>query len=196
MHTTNGTNTHNGHGFVDLGLPSGTLWATCNVGATSPEQAGLFFAFGETIGFTAEQVEKGVRRFNKTSYKAKKFTSDITLEEDAAHACMGGNWRMPTKAECQELIDNCDVVWTDDYGGTGVKGSVFTSRVNGNSVFFPAAGYCLNSSVYEVGSYGDYWSASWLSSVDAWCLFFSSRTQYVDLKFRYYGYSVRGVCKR
>ena len=196
MHTTNKTNTHNGHEYVDLGLPSGTLWATCNVGATSPEQAGLYFAFGETKGFTAEQVKKGVRRFNKTSYKAKKFTSDITLEEDAAHACMGGNWRMPTKAECQELIDNCDVVWTDDYNGTGVKGRVFTSRVNGNSVFFPAAGYCLNSSVYEVGSYGDYWSASWLSSVDAWCLFFSSRTQYVDLKFRYYGYSVRGVCKR
>ena len=196
MHTTNKTNTHNGHEYVDLGLPSGTLWATCNVGATSPEQAGLYFAFGETKGFTAEQVKKGVRRFNKTSYKAKKFTSDITLEEDAAHACMGGNWRMPTKAECQELIDNCDVVWTDDYNGTGVKGRVFTSRVNGNSVFFPAAGYCLNSSVYEVGSYGDYWSASWLSSVDAWCLFFSSRTQYVDLKFRYYGFSVRGVCKR
>ena len=196
MRTTNGTNTHNGHGFVDLGLPSGTLWATCNVGAKEAEQTGLYFAFGETTGYSAEQVEKGVRRFNKTSYKAKKFTSDITLEEDAAHACMGGNWRMPTKAECQELIDNCDVVWTDDYGGTGVKGSFFTSRVNGNSVFFPAAGYCLNSSVYEVGSYGDYWSASWLSSVDAWCLFFSSRTQYVDLKFRYYGYSVRGVCKR
>ena len=196
MRTTNGTNTHNGNEYVDLGLSSGTLWATCNVGATSPEQAGLYFAFGEITGYSAEQVEKGVRRFNKTSYKAKKFTSDITLEEDAAHACMGENWRMPTKAECQELIDNCDVVWTDDYGGTGFKGSVFTSRVNGNSVFFPAAGYCLNSSVYEVGSYGDYWSASWLSSVDAWCLFFSSRTQYVDLKFRYYGFSVRGVCKR
>ena len=196
MRTTNGTNTHNGHGFVDLGLPSGTLWATCNVGAKEAEQTGLYFAFGETTGYSAEQVEKGVRRFNKTSYKAKKFKSDLTLEEDAARVCMGGNWRMPTKAECQELIDNCDVVWRFNYNRTGVAGRVFTSKINGNSVFFPAAGYCLNSSLYEVGSYGDYWSASWLSSVDAWCLFFSSRTQYVDLKFRYYGYSVRGVCKR
>ena len=196
MHTTNRTNTHNGHEFVDLGLPSGTLWATCNVGATSPEQAGLYFAFGETKGFTAEQVEKGVRRFNKTSYKAKKFTSDLTLEEDAAHAYMGGKWRMPTKAESKELIGNCGVSWTENYNETGVAGCIFTSKINGNSVFFPAAGYCLNSSVYEVGSYGDYWSASWGSPSGAWFLGFYSGDQYVYGSYRFYGQSVRGVCKR
>ena len=64
---TNKVNTHNGHKFVDLGLPSGTLWATCNVGATSPEQAGLYFAFGETKDFTAEQVESGERAFDDES---------------------------------------------------------------------------------------------------------------------------------
>ena len=194
--TSNVTNTHNGHEFVDLGLPSGALWATCNVGATSPEQAGLYFAFGETEGFTAEQVTSGVRAFNSESYKASAISADLTLAQDVAHSYMGGKWRMPTKAESKELIGNCGVSWTENYNETGVAGCIFTSKINGNSVFFPAAGYCLNSSVYEVGSYGDYWSASWLSSVDAWCLFFSSRTQYVDLKFRYYGYSVRGVCKR
>ena len=198
MRTTNGTNTHNGHEYVDLGLPSGLLWATCNVGATSPEQAGLYFAFGETTGYSAEQVEKGVRKFNKTSYKAKQFTSDLTLEEDAAHACMGGKWRMPTMAECQELIDNCDAMWTENYGGTGVKGSAFTSRVNGNSVFFPAAGLCSDSSVINVDSCGYYWSASRNLFSGVWYLYFNSGNFLVDYLcyYWYFGYSVRGVCKR
>ena len=198
MRTTNGTNTHNGHEFVDLGLPSGTLWATCNVGATSPEQAGMYFAFGETTGFTAEQVEKGIRKFNKTSYTAKKITSDLTLEQDAAHACMGGKWRMPTYDEFQELIDNCSVVWTDDYNGTGVKGRIFTSRVNGYSVFFPAAGLCSDSSVINVDSCGYYWLASRNSFSGAWYLYFNSGNFLVDYLcyYWYFGYSVRGVCKR
>ena len=100
--------------FVDLGLPSGTLWATRNVGATSPEQAGLYFAWGETVGYTAEQVP-GVRKFDPASYKASGISDDLTLEHDAAHSYMGGDWRMPTYDECQELIDNCDASWMDDY---------------------------------------------------------------------------------
>ena len=101
--------------FVDLGLPSGTLWATCNVGATSPEQAGLYFVWGETTGYTAEQVASGVRAFKSGSYKAASISADLTLEQDAAHVNLGGDWRMPTKDEWRELIDNCNVVWTDDY---------------------------------------------------------------------------------
>ena len=193
MHTINETNTHNGHGFVDLGLPSGTLWATCNVGATSPEQAGLYFAFGETTGYSAEQVKKGERSFDSASYTAPSVSDNLTLEQDAAHVNLGGNWRMPTKAECQELIDNCDASWTDDYNGTGVAGKVFTSTVNGKSVFLPAAGYCSNSSVYYVGSYGYYWSASWDSSSYAWYLVFYSGYQYLNGYYRYYGFPVRGV---
>ena len=195
MYTTNGANTHNGHEFVDLGLPSGTLWATCNVGATSPEQAGLFFAFGETIGFTAEQVEKGVRKFDSASYTASSVSGNLTLEQDAACVNLGGNWRIPTYDEFQELIDNCSVVWTDDYNGTGVKGRIFTSRVNGYSVFFPASGRCRLSSVSGVGWYGLYWSASWYFSFACY-LYFDSGCQVLDDYDRYYGYSVRGVCKR
>ena len=112
--SSNVTNTHNGHEFVDLGLPSGTLWATCNVGATSPEQAGLYFAFGETTGFTAEQVESGERVFDEKSYIAKDMSIIFSLKQDTANHYMGGKWRMPTKAEYQELRDNCDGVWTDD----------------------------------------------------------------------------------
>ena len=94
-------NVCNGHEFVDLGLPSGTLWATCNVGATSPEQAGLYFAWGETVGYTAEQVKSGERVFDKVSYKARDILKNLTLEQDVAHVNLGGNWRMPTQKELQ-----------------------------------------------------------------------------------------------
>ena len=196
MRTTNGTNTHNGHEFVDLGLPSRTLWATCNVGATSPEQAGLYFAFGETKGFTAEQVKKGERSFFWKDYVEKITSSDLSLEQDAAHVHMGGEWRMPTKAECQELLNKCNVMWTKNYNRTGVAGKLFTSKVNGNSVFFPAVGYCYNSSVCYVGSGGDYWSSTLGSSEVAWYLYFYSVDKGLYNRSRYYGYSVRGVCKR
>ena len=193
--TSNVTNTHNGHKFVDLGLPSGLLWATCNVGATSPEQAGLYFAWGETTGYTAEQVP-GVRAFDSASYTASAISADLTLEEDAAHSYMGGKWRMPTKDEWQELRDNCNVMWTKNYNRTGVAGRVFKSKVNGNTVFFPAAGYCYNSSVYGVGSYGHYWSASWISSSYAWYLYLNYNGQILSCGGRCYGYPARGVCKR
>ena len=198
MHPNNEVNIHNGHAFVDLGLPSETLWATRNVGATSPEQAGLYFAWGETTGYSAEQVEKGVRRFNKASYKAKKFKSDLTLEEDSAYACMGGKWRMPTFDEWQELSDNCNAAWTDNYNGTGVAGIILTSKVNGNSVFFPATGVCSDSSVINVGSCGYIWSASWNSLFGAWYLYFNSGNFLVDYLcyYWYFGFSVRGVYKR
>lgn len=185
---------------VDLGLS--VKWAAGNVGAASPEQAGLYFAWGETTGYTAEQVTAGVRTFSSSEYSsgpAASISTDLTLEQDAARANLGGNWRMPTKDEYQELIDNCDVTWTDDYNGTGVKGSVFTSRVNGNSVFLPSVGYCqdYDSSVLGVGESGYFWSASWSSSSNAWYLYFNSIFQAVEIadNFRYYGRPVRGVCE-
>ena len=181
---------------VNLGLPSGLKWAAGNIGADNPEDYGLYFAWGETTGYTAEQVKSGVRKFDSASYTASAISTDLKPEQDAAHVNLGGNWRMPTKAEFQELIDNCNVTWTNDYNGTGIKGRIFTSKVNGKSVFFPAAGYCYNSSVDDVGSYDYYWSASRYSSYYAWSLSDSSGS--MDLKydeFRYYGYSVRGVFK-
>ena len=189
---------YNGYEYVDLGLPSGLKWATCNVGATSPEHTGLYFAWGETIGYTANQVTNGERLFTKDVYNAGPaafINTDLTLEQDAAHAYMGGKWRMPTEAEYQELLDNCDVVWTDDYNETGVKGLVFTSKSNGKLVFFPATGVCNGSSVKGVGLNGIYCSASWRSSSYAFNLFFHSHGQYMSDGGRLYGYSVRGVCE-
>ena len=192
--------THNGYEYVDLGLPSGLKWATCNIGAISPEQAGLYFAWGETTGYTSEQVTSGVRNFNMDVYNtgpAASISTDLTLEHDAAYVNLGGKWRMPTYDECQELIDNCDAVWTDDYNGTGVVGKVFTSKVNGNSVFFPTAGYCDNSYVNHVGSNGLYWSASWKSSTETytWVLSLYSGGQKLANGSKHTGIPVRGVFK-
>ena len=179
--------------YVDLGLS--VKWATCNVGASSPEQAGLYFAWGETTGYTTEQIKSWVRSFYPSEYEAASISGNLTLDQDAANVNLGGNWRMPTKAEFQELIDNCNVVCTDDYNGTGVSGNVFTSKVNGNSVFFPAAGRCYGSDVGLVGEDGRYWSASWDSSSDAWSLCFGSGSQDVYTDDRTCGLSVRGVCE-
>ena len=184
---------YNGYEYVDLGLS--VKWATCNVGATSPEQAGLYFAWGETVGYTAEQVTSGVRAFDKASYTASAISTDLTLEQDAAHVNLGGNWRMPNKDEYQELLDNCNVVWMDDYNGTGVAGRVFISKVNGNSIFFPATGYCWYSLVEKFGSEGCYWSASWDSEYNAGYFFFNSGVHDLWWGGRDYGYSVRGVCE-
>ena len=190
--------THNGYEYVDLGLSSGLKWATCNVGATSPEEYGLYFAWGETVGYTGEQVTSGVKTFTNDEYKsgpAASISADLTLEQDAAHVNLGGNWRMPTQAEYQELFDNCDAVWTEDYNGTGVAGRIFTSKVNGNTIFFSATGQCNNSNVYFVGSGGHCWSTSWSSSKSAWYLGFNSNSHGLYYLDRYYGFPVRGVFK-
>ena len=193
------TQVYNGYEYVDLGLPSGLKWATCNVGATSPEQPGLYFAWGETTGYTAEQVKSRERVFSSRVYNAgsaASISADLTLEQDAAHANLGGNWRMPTKAEFEELIDNCTGTWTTDYNGTGIAGRIITSKSNGNSIFLPASSYCMDSSVNYVGSYGYYWSASWSSSTGACNLRFLSGNAHVgDYLARCYGQPVRGVFK-
>ena len=178
---------------VDLGLS--IKWAAGNIGAMKPEDYGLYFAWGETTGFTADQVENGERVFDEASYTASAISTDLTLEQDAARANLGGNWRMPTKDECQELLDNCDVTWTNDYNGTGVKGRIFTSRVNGNSVFLPAAGEYYDSSENWGGEIGSYWSASWSSPYFVSLLNFDSGSQGLSSRDRCYGCSVRGVCE-
>ena len=178
---------------VDLGLS--VKWAAGNIGAKNPEDYGLYFAWGETTGYTAEQVENGERVFYDASYTASAISADLTLEQDAARANLGGDWRMPTKAEYQELIDNCNAVWTENYNGTGVKGRIFTSKVNGNSVFLPAAGYCDNSGGSLVGEEGLYWSASWKSSPSALILEFYSDGQFLGFYQRSCGLSARAVCE-
>ena len=120
----NTTGFHRGYKFVDLGFLSGLKWATCNVGAKEAEQAGLYFAFGETTGAKiGQEMNLPPMFFTENSYNTENISSPYGILSpscDAARVCMGGEWRMPTKDEWRELIDNCNAVWTKNYNRTGV----------------------------------------------------------------------------
>ena len=197
----------NGYSYVDLGLPSRLKWAKYNVGAEKETDAGLYFAWGETTGYTASQVGTD-KQFSWSDYKYGKSSSKLTkynqsdgktvLEstDDAASQIMGSDWRMPTEAEFQELLSGTTNEWIANYNGTGVNGRKFTAS-NGNSIFIPAAGFCTNGSVYEVGYDGNVWSSS-LDASDpsyAWGLSFGSGGCSMLDSNRYEGQSVRGVRK-
>ena len=203
---------YNGHAYVDLGLPSGTLWATMNVGANSPTDYGLYFAWGETQGYTASQVGngEGQKKFDWTDYRwtddggstmSKYNASDgkttLDLDDDAAHVNWGGDWHMPTEEQCRELYNSeyTTFQWADDYQGSGINGRLFTSVSNSNTLFIPAAGSGDGGLVEEVGNGGWFWSSSLYSkdAKHAWCLYYITYTADVGYINRYYGLSVRGV---
>ena len=196
-----------GYEYVDLGLS--VKWAKCNVGAEKETDAGLYFAWGETTGYTASQVGTD-KQFSLSDYKyGNSSSSDLTkynqsdsktvLEsaDDAASQIMGGDWRMPTKDEFQELLSNTNKEWITNYNGSGVNGYKFTSKINGNSIFIPAAGYCNSGSVGNVGNRGYVWSSSLNTSNHslAWSLGFNSGDCNMYYNYRCNGQSVRGVRK-
>ena len=135
--------------LVNLGLPSGTLWADRNLGANAPEQYGNYYRFGETVRFTEKSPE----------YVYDKIEGNIAgTDRDAATVNLGKNYRMPTFDQIIELLEECTWTWTEQNGVNGMK----VTGPNGNSIFLPALGYRNSSSVtfYSVGSNGYYWSAS------------------------------------
>lgn len=198
---------NNGHKYVDLGLPSRTLWATCNVGASKPTDGGLYFQWGDTKGYTKEQVGTGdgKKKFYWSDYKwnpsgdGKTFTKYTTegatleLEDDAANVNMGGDWHIPTNEQIRELLDNTTSTWTEQ---NYVKGRLFTSKKdNTKSIFIPVAGAAWFGLILASEGYGGIWS-SVINVGNAnygQCLYFSSR--YINLHgdYRDYGFSVRGV---
>lgn len=197
---------NNGHDYVDLNLPSGTLWSTCNVGASKPSDAGLYFQWGDTNGYTKEQVGTGEGQ--------KKFASDgsdykfgvypnypiytttgviLDLEDDAAHVHMGGDWHMPTPDQIKELTANTTSTWTTQ---DGVNGRLFTSKKDGSkSIFIPAAGGAWDGSVQYSGDDGGVWSSMLYtgSANSGQGLYFFSGNVYLGYDYRCYGLSVRGV---
>lgn len=200
----------NGHEWVDLGLPSGTLWATCNVGANSPEEYGDYFAWGETkkknnYNWNTYKFYKG-SGFKITKYCSRSTggyqgrTDNLTVlqpSDDAATINWGDGWRMPTKEEWQELLDMCWVTGRDWTTQNGVHGFLFT-RPYGTSLFLPAAGYHYNNNMDLVNKNGQYWSSTLVkdSPYAAWLWGFSSVGCSNILEYRIYGFSVRPVCSK
>lgn len=165
------------HPFVDLGLPSGTKWATMNIGAQKETDFGLYFAWGETQGYSGkledrwfdwEQYKFGVES-NRTKYNAVDGLTTLESSDDAASVNWGGKWHMPTFEQIEELRDrhNCFGVWVNDYNKSGVNGILFTSERNGNKLFIPAGGnfLCCGGSG-KIGEFGFIWSSTLQSDDD------------------------------
>ena len=173
----------NGYEYVDLGLPSGTMWATYNVGASKPEDEGLLFQFGRVDGYkygdknnkfrtNAQNKQDTVSEYIPLTSSGNTYDKGTTLnlEDDAAHANMGGAWKMPTYEQLKELYDNTTHrVETIN----GVKGMLFTSKINSNKLFIPFM-------------QGSWWNGNWedwgRSSACVW----SSQVfpSYVNLVYR------------
>ena len=182
-----------GHEYVDLGLS--VKWATCNVGASSPEEYGDYYAWGET-GAKSIYDWSTYKWYNGSESLTKYFTDNKTVldpEDDVAHVKWGGSWRMPTDSEMTELYENCTWTWTTQSGKNGYK---VISKKNGNSIFLPAAGAYDGSTLCDAGSYGYYWSSSFSTSYpsSACIVYFGSSNVSRFDNYRFYGRSVRPVC--
>ena len=203
--------------FVDLGLPSGLKWATTNVGAEKPEEYGLYFAWGETEGYSSIYSRKGfywgIYKFTTAATGATDVTfrggltkyntnsasgtvdnlTTLELVDDAAYVS-DNTCRMPTQADLEELTANTISTWETL---NGVDGRRFTSKTNGNSIFVPTAGFCNNDSIANIR----YRCCLWSSSLDesnpdkGWYLFLNSTHMFMDKIFRRNGLSVRAVKK-
>ena len=176
-----------GHYYVDLGLPSGVKWATCNVGASSPEDYGDYFAWGETSPKAEYSWENSVTNGEEMS--------DISgdAQYDAATANWGGSWRMPTKEQMEELVEHCEWEWTQVNGVNGAK----VIGPNGSCIFLPAAGFRDGSSIFHDGYDGFYWSSTpydyYYDLNYAYNLYFITGDEDVNLSYRYYGLTVRPI---
>lgn len=211
----------NGYEYVDLGLPSGTLWATCNIGADNPEDTGLYFAWAETKGYRTPSGKPGnfvpstcpywISGSGMSATKWSKYVlyshfgevdgkTTLEPEDDAAHMIMGGDWRMPTQKDFEELINNCNVI--AGFAGMGSYKSKVTleSKINSKTLILPARGNFTGGSSESDLSYGYYWSST-LSDADGgyarYLTFRSSENKAtVSGYYRYYGQLIRPVLSK
>lgn len=200
---------------VDLGLTSGLKWASCNVGASSAGESGDYFAWGETQPYYSSQdpliwKEGKSAGYTWASYRwcegsydtQTKYCTDsyygpvdditvLDIEDDAAHIDRGGNWRMPTKEEWEELMSECTWIWTT---WNGVSGRLVTGA-NGNSIFLPASGNRSDSYLDYAGYSGFYWSSSLCSDSPncAWYMYIDEYDIFEEYNNRMVGFSVRPV---
>jgi len=202
----------NGHEYVDLGLPSSTMWGKCNVGAKEESNDGLYFSWGNIdghdkgslIGFGESSYNVSFD-FGEASYNASfaanmPFIQDISNSDyDMVKGNLGTPWVLPTQKDFRELIYNC-LVKTDEING--VQGKMFTSRINGKKVFFPFSGYCYRDKLYCHRYNAYYWSSTRVDNFhnfpSAMAMAITQNTiPYIKFKYEFYnGFSIRGVLKK
>ena len=191
--------------WVDLGLPSGLLWAKCNLGASAPEEYGDYYAWGETTTksvynwstykYCNGDYDQLTKYCDNSNYGDNGFTDNLTTllaMDDAATQALGSGARIPTREEWNELINNTTSEWTTQNDKYGRK---LTSKTNGRSLFLPAAGLRWGSELSGAGEYGYYWSSSLYAGDPggAWFFYFYSGDQYMNYFYRDDGRSVRAV---
>ena len=197
--------------YVDLGLPSGLKWATMNVGATSEADYGSYFQWGDIEDKSNSDCSWENYKYCKGTYKTlTKYCinslygtvdnkTTLESEDDASIQIIGGDWRMPTATEFQELYDNTTNEWVEGYNGSGVNGRKFTSKTDTSKyIFIPAAGYRSVSSFYNQGRAGSFWSSSLYSGNHRLAFYFDNYLEWVHSyadEERYKGFVVRGVRK-
>ena len=193
--------------FIDLGLPSGLKWAKCNVGAEKETEWGVYFMWGSTTPNTVSECtwanapfNGGSSNYNETYFNSVKDTvcpnGILAKEYDAASQIMGGEWRMPTQTEYQELLDYTNHEWVENFNGSGVNGRKFTSKTDESKyIFIPAAGCCYSGSIYCRGIFGGIWSSSLDPSYNDYALELGFNSGSYDIYdyYRCYGFSVRSV---
>jgi hypothetical protein len=196
--------TINGHKFVDLGLPSGLLWATCNIGAVVAADAGNYYAWGETT--IKDTYDRSTYKYydtsssNFTKYNSTDGKTILENEDDVAYVNWGTSCRMPTQKDFKELIDNCIWNWrsvTTSSGGSVYGYKVFS--VNGNSIFLPASGFRYESRLSNHGSGGYYWSSTLYSgstSFPYYLYFYSGYFGSSNNNYHCFGLPVRPVAEQ
>ena len=175
---------------IDLGLPSGTLWASWNVGATKPEEYGGYYAWGETE--VKEYYDWTTYLHSDGTAESCHFIGDDIAgsQHDVAHVKWGGSWQMPSEDQFKELCNNCTRTWTTQ---NGVNGTLVTGP-NGNSIFFPASGLRRDNELRSAGRNGEYWSSTYYSDSVVWYFYFiPNYWVWYDLRERFYGNAVRPV---
>ena len=177
-----------GHMYVDLGLPSGTLWSVCNMGADKPEEFGEYYAWGETSTKSS---------YNWNTYSiGSELDSLPALDEahDAAATKWGYGWRMPSREDFDEIVTYCTKTWTTR---NNVNGYLITGP-NGNTMFLPASGGRGDGNIYESGSCGFYWLNSVYTDDTqfAWGFLLDSDSFFETSYYRMYGQTIRPVCNR
>ena len=190
---------NNQYEYVDLDLPSGTLWCDRNIGAKTETEYGDYFAWAETK--PQNEYNWGSYKFgsknNLKKYNDKDKLVNIELTDDAARVNIGSNCSIPTKKQFTELIDNTTHKLVENYNNSGVDGMLFTAK-NGNTLFLPAAGFINNTSNDDISINGLYWASNIdpNDSYNAYNLFFEDDNLYIMVGVRCYGLTVRGVLNK